>query len=274
MLKQRVITALVLALILIGAVVWLPASGFQLFIAGICLIGAWEWSNFAGITSALSRAVYVLVIALLMAAVYGLSWSQGWIVWVSLLWWVLAFWLVLKYPANSEVWSRQGCLFVLGVCVLIPAWSALLLLRLHPYFHFLFCVMVVLVASADIGAYFCGKAYGKTKLAEQVSPNKTWEGFWGGVGLSSILSLVIGVVLYMQGFLGSTLHLFILVPACMLLAVLSVVGDLFESMCKRQLGIKDSGSILPGHGGILDRIDGFTAAAPAFMVLVLLLESF
>jgi len=152
---------------------------------------------------------------------------------------------------------------LIGLLILLPAWQGLVFIKQLPLGNWLIMAVMVLVWGADIGAYFSGKAFGKRKLAPQVSPGKSWEGVYGGLALSLVITAVVGLVRdwtlgqMILGLLGAAIVVFI-----------SVVGDLTESMFKRQSGIKDSSNLLPGHGGVLDRIDSLTAAIPVFAVLL------
>jgi phosphatidate cytidylyltransferase len=151
----------------------------------------------------------------------------------------------------------------IGLLILLPAWQGLILIKQWPLGNWLILAVMVLVWGADIGAYFSGKAFGKRKLAPKVSPGKSWEGVYGGLAASLLITAIVGVT---RGWSGSQ-FVFGLLGAAVVVFI-SVVGDLTESMFKRQSGIKDSSNLLPGHGGVLDRIDSLTAAIPVFAVLL------
>jgi phosphatidate cytidylyltransferase len=172
---------------------------------------------------------------------------------------------VMGYPASATLWSTRPMLGLMGVLVLVPAWLAVVYLLHLDSGRWLLLYMFVVVAAADIGAYFSGKRFGKRKLALAVSPGKSWEGVWGGL-------VVCGLLAWLTHVLASPLQLKLaeLVAIVLITALVSVLGDLLESMVKRQRGVKDSGTLLPGHGGILDRIDGHTAAAPVFALALIL----
>lgn len=152
---------------------------------------------------------------------------------------------------------------VIGLLILLPAWQALVQLKQWPQGNWLIVAVMVLVWAADIGAYFSGKALGRRKLAPQVSPGKSWEGLVGGLITSLLITLAVGLY---RGWSPRELVLALLGAA--VVVVISVVGDLTESMFKRSSGIKDSSQLLPGHGGVMDRIDSLTAAVPVFTVLL------
>lgn len=281
MLKQRVLTAAVLVVVFLAALVGLPTSLFFAFAATITLIGAWEWANLADLPSRLQRGLYVLVCALMMAlaAVYldlanlpgdwvahgELSPSQqlGFrnLLVLGCLWWALALLWVQSYPQSALLWGNRWVRALMGLLVLGPAWVALCYLRVQDQGQWLLVLLVAVVACADIGGFFAGRHWGRHKLAPSVSPGKTWEGFAGGVAANLVLALLLGSL-----WQGSVLFwLAVIVPA----SLVSVLGDLLESMQKRHRGIKDSSALLPGHGGVLDRIDSLTSAGPVFALALL-----
>jgi phosphatidate cytidylyltransferase len=174
--------------------------------------------------------------------------------------WILALACVFAYPA-SGAYIGSWVTGILGICITWAAWIALQVIRQAPEGSNWLLWMMLVVAFADIGAYFSGRQFGRHKLAPEVSPGKTWEGFWGGMLASS---LICGGILVLMGRFNSG-WIFIMV----LLVSVSVVGDLFESVLKRQRGVKDSGSLLPGHGGVLDRIDSAVAVLPWFALILI-----
>lgn len=263
MLKQRIITALVLLPIALCGFFLLEGTGFALFIGAVVSLGAWEWARLAGFEAQSVRVGYAAVVALLSAVLYLLPGSAPWLLVAALLWWLIATWLVLTYPESSAHWDNVVTRLVIGLLILLPAWQGLMLIKQWPSGNWLILAVMVLVWGADIGAYFAGKALGKRKLAPKVSPGKSWEGFIGGLATSLVVTL--GVGLY-HGWAGAQ-FVMALIGAAVVVAA-SVVGDLTESMFKRKAGIKDSSQLLPGHGGVLDRIDSLTAAIPIFALLL------
>ena len=273
MLKQRVITALVLATIFLAALFGLPSGYFSFFIGAVLLIGAWEWANLSGFPAIWQRLVYSFVLLILLV---GTSLYLGFegeasprlnslairdVLIVGCGWWALALLLVQGYPSSSVLWGHKSLRLVMGVLVLIPTWVALVYVRQHDNGAWLVLLLMLVVAVADSGGYFAGRRFGKHKLASSVSPGKTWEGFAGGFIANCLLAVLLSQLLGMS----LLLMLVLIVPT----SLISVLGDLLESMVKRHAGAKDSGSILPGHGGILDRVDGITAAAPVFALALL-----
>ncbi|PWB34580.1 phosphatidate cytidylyltransferase [Pseudomonas sp. SDI] len=263
MLKQRIITALILLPIALGGFFLLDGGDFALFIGLVVTLGAWEWARLAGLEAQLLRVAYAVVVAGLLMLLHLMPELAPWILGASVLWWGLATWLVLTYPRSSELWASVACRLLIGLLILLPAWQGLVLLKHWPLGNWLIMAVMVLVWGADIGAYFSGRAFGKRKLAPQVSPGKSWEGVYGGLLVTLVITLVVGIN---RGWSAGELLLGVLGAALIVMA--SVVGDLTESMFKRRTGIKDSSSLLPGHGGVLDRIDSLTAAIPLFAVLL------
>ena len=257
MLGQRLITGALLAAIFAGALVWLPVAVLILLIGGVVLAGAWEWGRLAGLSGSV-RLGYVLAVA---AILLGCHWA--WPRWTPLvlaaagLWWLAMLCWVVAYPRGARCWS--GVLTpMMGAMALVPAWVAACWLLVQERGALWLGVVVVVVAASDIGAYFGGRAWGRQRLAPAVSPGKTWEGVVSGLALALVVGLLAAVPLG----LGERW------PAWLAVALLGtaagVLGDLGESMVKRHHGVKDSGSLLPGHGGVLDRIDSLTAALPTF----------
>ena len=270
MLKQRIITALILAPLVLGGVFLLPPPYFGWFFALILALAAWEWANLSSFTTQVVRVTYaILIAALLIEVMPGLDIT--WVLSISVFWWIMATLLVLSYPESSKYWRHPWVSALLGLVVLLPMWKALVFIREARFvpledFNILFLILYVLflVWAADVGAYFSGKTWGKAKLAPNVSPGKSWAGAWGGVTASLILGLV--AVYLMDLSLWMSLQFLVIT---MLTAMVSIIGDLTESMFKRTRGVKDSSALLPGHGGVLDRIDSLLAAIPVFVFLLL-----
>ncbi|HTN31719.1 MAG TPA: phosphatidate cytidylyltransferase [Pseudomonas sp.] len=263
MLKQRIITALILLPVALAGFFLLDGQGFALFIGAVITLGAWEWARLAGLQTQKLRVAYALVVVILLGWLYRFPQLAVPVLALGVLWWLAAIGAVLRYPASADAWRAQPVRLLIGLLILLPAFQGLLLLKHWPLGNWLIVAVMVLVWVADIGAYFSGRAFGKRKLAPKVSPGKSWEGVFGGL-LASLL-VTLGVGLY-RDWTSSELMLALLGAAVVVL--ISVVGDLTESMFKRQAGIKDSSNLLPGHGGVLDRIDSLTAAVPVFAALL------
>ncbi len=236
---------------------------FALFIGAVVSLGAWEWARLAGYEQQFGRVAYAATVAVLMVALYHLPQLAGAVLLLALVWWTLATVLVLTYPESVGYWGSRWRRLGMGLLILLPAWQGLVLLKQWPLANGLIIAVMVLVWGADIGAYFSGKAFGKRKLAPRVSPGKSWEGVYGGLAASLAITLAVG--LYRGWSLGALL---LALLGAALVVFVSIVGDLTESMFKRQSGIKDSSNLLPGHGGVLDRIDSLTAAIPVFAALL------
>jgi len=257
MLKQRVITALLMALPLLAILLFAPASGTVLLFALILLLGAWEWSSFVGFTKPVSKFAYIALIAVAMPLAwfwllpnFGLIHTLS----VALLWWLVALlWILFRPQMVSAPLAA-----IAGFFVLIPAWLCLALLELNlPHGAQWVLYLFLIVVSADIGAFLFGRKFGRHKLAPQVSPGKSWEGVAGGLLLAGVVALL--------GAIWFSLPMLRFITLSLITVAVSVIGDLTESMFKRHVGLKDSSTLLPGHGGVLDRIDSLTSAAPVFL---------
>jgi phosphatidate cytidylyltransferase len=260
MLRTRVATALVLLAVLLAVLFWLPvAVGIGCF-ALVVLLGAWEWAAFAGLAHPAGRLLYVLATAALAAAAwFGSAHGAAWLAWMrgAALWWLAALlWLSLAPHAVNRAAAALA-----GLAVLVPAWLGLArLLGVAPPGRgaALLLYMLLLVWATDIGGYFVGRRFGRLKLAPAVSPNKTWEGVLGGTALGLVVALA------GAGWFHAPRAPFVGLGLAVVGA--SMIGDLTESMFKRYAHLKDSGSLLPGHGGVLDRIDSITSAVPFFVL--------
>ncbi len=254
MLFTRILTAIVLVVVLAIVLLWLPAALALGALGVLTLAGAWEWSAFAGLARTPGRAAYVAACAVLMSLLWAFAATEGGfrgVMVLALLWWVIAFLWVVMAPTRG----RPVLAGLAGLASLAPMWVAMA--RLYDaglLGRELLIFALVLAWAADVGAYFGGRRFGRYKLAPRVSPNKTWEGVLGGLLTGSLVALA--------GHLWFGFDARAFLPLCVAAMLASVVGDLTESMFKRQIGIKDSGRILPGHGGVLDRIDSLTAAVP------------
>ena len=256
MLKQRVITALIIAPIVLALIFLAPDWLFAAAMFLMALVGAWEWSALAGRPDRNSRLVMAALFAAIVVAGWLLQQSfpypQVLMFYCAL---ALAWWLFsLVWIASLRNEFPRSVKILCGALTLLPSLAAVVAVRSVSPWYLL--ILLLLTTSADIGAYFAGRAFGRRKLAPLVSPGKTWEGVVGGV------AAVVLVAAAACHWLPVSPAAFILI--CIAVALLSVVGDLSESLFKRQAGVKDSGTLFPGHGGVLDRVDSLTAAAPAF----------
>lgn len=266
MLRQRVLTALAIAVPVIVLILLAPPWLFGLFVLLVVAVGAREWAQLGGFASAGTRAAFAAAIPALLALLMLLWWTAGWSVWhlgilaLALIWWVFVFIGLAWYsPGLSGRPSGRLLLRAGGLLTLVPAGIALL--WLHDHDRNLVLYLIALVATADSGAYFAGRWFGRSKLAPEISPGKTREGLFGAL-LGAIVVALGGAWLF--GLSRMDALVFGLLGV--VVALVSVAGDLQESVLKREAGAKDSGGLLPGHGGILDRIDSLTAAAPVFLL--------
>lgn len=269
MTKVRLLAALIMAPVAIAAILLLPTPWMMALAAVVFLIGLWEWFDLAEVEDTLARTVLLVANLALMVAIVWASRSADGYSYVlfklasviGVVWWLVALgWLQnYSFASNHQTWARMFKLAA-GALAVIPAWCALGWIHAaEPKGHLWLFTALAIVWAADSGAYFAGRQFGKRKLAPTVSPNKTIEGLIGGVVAGVLLGLC-GALL--AGASGAQLPLVALVALAATLA--SVVGDLYESLLKRHAGVKDSGNLIPGHGGILDRIDGVLAALPVF----------
>lgn len=275
MLKQRLMTAAVLIPLFVWGVIALSTTYISILFAVLVTVGAVEWMRLMGTPATIGKYQFIALVWVLMVVAGWASQSTALfylLLAAAVLWWCYAIRLLQRYSThvlNAEV-AGENSLFPLaalpaiGVVLLVPTWISLVMLhQISPYW---LLFLMVLVWGADSGAYFAGRAFGKRKLAPQVSPGKSWEGVAGALATTLVIALIGGVLLEVSGA-----ALFGLVLLALVTVAFSIVGDLMESLMKRRVGVKDSGTLLPGHGGVLDRIDSLTAAGPVFTLGVSLL---
>jgi phosphatidate cytidylyltransferase len=275
MLKQRVITAVILAPLIVALIFLTRASVFATLLGLIFLLGLWEWTRMAGLHGRPLRAACLLGYAIVFALLWHVCKSPWW--WLpvlaGLVWWLLALlWLVRSPFAATPTRGHALLKLLAGVFVVAPAWCALV--SMHddlarpdsghgPWWVLFFACIVI---AADIGAYTAGTRWGRIKLAPAISPGKTREGVYGALICSGVVGLIGGALLHVPAA-----RLPAIVVLALLTVLFSIVGDLFESLIKRHAGVKDSGALFPGHGGVFDRMDSIVAALPIFVLGKLLL---
>jgi phosphatidate cytidylyltransferase len=255
-LKQRIITAVVVAPLALALVFYAPHWLFAAAMAGMALAGAWEWAALAGGTGKHARLSLVFAFAILIVAAGALQQVRPYpevlfvLSLLALAWWLFALVWISTWRTEFPPALKRLC----GALTLLPSLAAVVAVQaVNPWY---LLILLFLIWAADIGAYFAGRAFGRHKLAPQVSPGKTWEGVAGGLAFAILVAAVA------DRWLPVEPGPFILI--CMGVTLLSIVGDLSESLFKRQAGLKDSGTLFPGHGGVLDRVDSLTASAPLF----------
>lgn len=285
MLQQRIITASILASLIALAVFYLSSEYFSLLLGLIALAAAWEWSNLAGTQSLLKRLLFLVLLILPMLGVH--FWTQAlelialsfdwtdvrtysgaleWLVVPPILFWIVMMVLIRNAPTDIlQMEIKPVYKMFIGWFVLLAVW--MFLSRLKAFYGAeMVMYFLLLIWTADVSAYFIGKKFGKTKLSPDISPGKTVEGMYGALLTGALCAVILSLIYGFNFLIASD---FILLSV--LTVLISVYGDLFFSVIKRQRGVKDSGSLLPGHGGILDRIDSLVAATPFFYAGVLLI---
>lgn len=268
MLKQRIITALILIPLTLALLFYASPALFGAVTGVLCLLGAWEWAALSGYDSALARVIYLVVMSVVFMMM--LFVPAPLIMFLAMTWWVLALAMVLLYPRGEAClkatrWLRAG----MGLLVILPCWAAVNQLRAEDGGVWAVLFVFILIWGADIAAYFAGRYFGRRKLLQNVSPGKTQEGALAAIlfsTLAGLLALSLGRPPLMVWPWALLL--------CWVTTAASILGDLLESLMKRVAGVKDSGHWLPGHGGIMDRIDSLTAAAPTFVFGAYLLSRY
>ncbi|MEI6858577.1 MAG: phosphatidate cytidylyltransferase [Shewanella sp.] len=282
MLKKRIITATCLIPVVLAAVFYIPTEYFAWVLVPVFMIAAKEWGQIIDKCCQITQWSFALTIGVLLIAlnIFVPSdelWFKGQlhpvylsIILIGTLWWAISLLLVLSFPKSSALWQKSHMFkSMFGQLTLIPCFAALISLKglsseADPFYGGILVFLVMLVVWAtDSGAYFFGKVFGRTKLMPNVSPAKTIEGLIGGLITSMVV--VVGVMTF-----SPEQELGLVIVVILFIAMVSAVGDLSESMFKRVADIKDSGAILPGHGGILDRIDSLTAALPVFTLIYII----
>jgi len=265
LLKQRILTGLILAPTVIAGIFLLSDLYFALFVGVFIVLGGWEFGNLCCFAP-VQRVLYAGLISIAMFLAYFMS--SDLLLLVGFCWWCIAFVLVVSYPAGVKFWGGVWQRSCIGFFVLVPAWISLIQLKSYDKSTFLILLLMFLIWGADIGAYFAGRAFGEKKLAPKVSPGKSWAGVYGGLATSAGIT---ALAIWWEYPALSGSHWVAFFFLCMLVVLVSVLGDLTESMFKRHRGIKDSSALLPGHGGILDRIDSLLAAGPVYALSLILI---
>lgn len=263
MLLPRVISAIVMALLFIYAVFFLEPLGFQLAIGFVVLLAGWEWARLSGIVAQRGRIAFAGMVGTLCygVALFDLHFA---ILWIAPVLWLAALYWVIAYP-EPKGWQTRIARLLFGLLVLVATWSAMVFMRQSEQFVTWILLLMALIWGADSGAYFSGKAFGKHKLAPSVSPGKSWEGVYGGLLVTQLI--VMGFSVYQELFLQQWL---VLALIAFITVLTSVLGDLTESLFKRHEALKDSSQLIPGHGGVMDRVDSLTSAAPLYVLLLAL----
>lgn len=265
MLKTRIITAVILIPLMLLVIFYLPLTAFCLFTGLVTLLGAWEWTQLMGLHQPAYRVAYLALMAMLFLFLFFISIPLTMMIAGG--WWLVALLMVVIYPRMTGWWRNSIFMRgLMGALVLAPCWMSVNYIRNLGNGSYTLLYLFILVWGADTTAYFVGKKWGKTKLLAGVSPGKSVQGLAGALVFAVIASIVVIYLTEAPQFLWKWLA-----GLTITTVVASVVGDLFESMMKRNASLKDSGALLPGHGGLLDRIDSLTAAAPVYGLGVFLM---
>jgi phosphatidate cytidylyltransferase len=265
MLKQRIITGVILFLLVLAGLFYLPPQGFDIAVMLVIAMAAWEFSACYWHDHLVSR---ILFLGLLFCFLFGSQFVIATpILILAGVWWLLApVSLVTFSKRHSSHLQNKFLGYIVGLLIFVPCFVGMV--EIYRSFGVGYLLLVLFIVwAADIGAYFSGKYFGKRLLAPMISPKKTVEGVYGGLLVSSIVAVIGGAILHVHGIRWLSF-----ITLALIAALWSVIGDLFESMIKRQADIKDSGHILPGHGGVYDRIDSLTAAIPIFALGLMLIS--
>ena len=268
-LVRRIAAAIVLAPAAVAAVLWLPSAWFAVAAALFVSAGSWEWAGLPKCATPGRRLAYAVLTLFVMESLYLLTPSPDALLIacaVGAAWWGAALiWVVRSQRGSAAITPAPAWLHLLcGWMVLVPAFSALVLMHMSGLpGRWWILLLLAIVWGADIGAFFAGRRFGRHRLASRLSPGKSWEGAFGGTAVG--LGVGVGAALIIG---DSSLPVWTLAVLSAGAALVSILGDLTESLVKRQAGVKDSGALIPGHGGVLDRIDSLCAAAPCFALAV------
>ncbi|MDA8944150.1 phosphatidate cytidylyltransferase [Porticoccaceae bacterium] len=275
MLKPRLITATILAAFFASTLVFLSPFVFAQIMIFVVLVAGWEWTDLAAFKTRFSKYGFLLTLGtcLVVTGYYvgfhtqlDVSSSYNICALVVAFWAIIFLWLQ-GYPTSSILWSPKPVMALIGLILLVSTWLAIVTILMMDNGKWLLGLAITTVVLADVGGYVVGKLFGRHKLAPTISPGKTWQGLMGGLLFQLLLIAALKISL-------PETDLFKLALLIIPVGLISVVGDLFESMIKRQRGVKDSSALLPGHGGVLDRLDGVMAAMPLFLVILYMANPF
>jgi len=272
-LKQRVLTALLLLPLVLAAIFALPSQWFLILLATILLGGSWEYRRLAGFSGHPAGYFLVPLQAVILAVLFSFrdNWDSNILVYLSTscIVWLLMFVRLALYRSGAKPDNNYRLIsFVTAILSITTGWFAFSWIRMQPEGSWLLLLLLLTVWAADTGAYFAGKTFGKNKLAPHISPGKTREGLLGGLIAAPLMALLAANLMPLASIDTGKLFLVSLITA-----LVSVGGDLMVSLHKRTSGFKDSSKLLPGHGGVLDRIDSLLSAAP-FFALGMLVSGF
>ena len=263
MLLKRILTASIIAPIVVFGILTLTQTAFALALALILIISSWEYCGLIQIKHLAGKSLYTLLILIVSYFLSSVPSNLNVVLYSGAVWWLIALTWVMMFPKGSTLLRKTLTVKLInGLFIFVPMITALMALHLQDKSLVLF--LLILIWSTDIGAYFAGKFFGKNKLCPNVSPAKTLEGVYGGITLAQVVTIIYVCISTQTPLLNDFLIFSFLALS---VSLVSVLGDLFESVLKRIAEVKDSGNILPGHGGLLDRIDSLTSSAPIFFIL-------
>ncbi len=270
MLWQRVITALVLVPPVLFGLIYGETLWVAMVTGIIIAVGAKEWSSLAKLNKPYQYLSYITFVILCLLGTYLIHEQQlaMLVIYTGAGWWLMASGLIIKAEQSGHLPEiNRPVKIIVGILTLVPSWLGLVVMHggALAVDRFMLIFLFILIWSADIFGYFCGKKWGKNKIAPLVSPGKTWQGAAGAMVGCALISICFSIN---KQFQLSESIIFLLI--CLVTVIVSIIGDLMESLLKRHANVKDSGTLLPGHGGVLDRIDSFTAASPVFLALIVL----
>lgn len=282
MLKKRIVTALVLIFLFGAFTVLLPPFWYALLIGAVILAAAREWSVLTGMNSMAGRLVYLCLLivagALLFAwlgvtpAAVALNRTEtALLLGIGLAFWLLVPLLLLGYPDNRVRWDSGPRIGAMGALALLPSLMGVIYLKYLEPAGYLVLALVAAVAAVDIGAFFYGRGFGRKPLAPAISPNKTWEGVWGGLAVCLLAAAAMAWAMHRWLRPLNSGDSALIAALALATIAFGVIGDLLESMLKRNRNAKDSGNLLPGHGGLCDRVDSLLAATPVFVLGMMVL---
>ncbi len=267
--ESRFFSAIILAPLVVLAILYLNTQWLALMLGLFICLAAWEWARMISMRASTSGILYVGLVCILLGLAYYMLESKGsWLVVLgAVFWWIIALFLVIAVQRQMlEMTKSRYYKALMGLFVLIPAWLSMVILHHRGQEGVILLVFLcVLVWIADISAYFAGRKWGKRKLSVRISPGKSWEGVYGAIMATMLYTLIYSIINSMQ-----LIETMLFITLCLVTTMASVLGDLMESLMKRAANVKDSSSLIPGHGGVLDRIDGLTAAGPIFVSGLLL----
>jgi phosphatidate cytidylyltransferase len=271
MLRTRVLTAVILAPAALYVILGMSVEAFVVLATALLLVGCWEFRRLSNIDNGIAGWLLILIQAAVMMAVIlrPQAWEQAlWPLLAACFAWLLLFLRLPLYRPGIQVDTAYRLTgFISALVVISAGWFALIWLRQQQHGAWWLMTLLILVWAADIGAYFSGRTFGKRKLAPLISPGKTWAGLVGGLLVSVLAGMA--AINYFPGLPGISLNFVFL---SVITVIVSACGDLFISIHKRSVGVKDSGSLFPGHGGVLDRLDSLLASAPFFALGLLLMD--